>query len=204
MAKLNIGYFLEDVGQARFVKALVTRVALEMGLSSDDLNHDIRNATGGKGLAMTELRRFLRDVKRGRASPFSVLVVAIDGNCQRYREKRDEIERTAQQTDYPGTLVCVVPDPHIERWYLIDQDAFRQAVEIDFSPQVPPYKCERGVYKRAMQEAFAKAGFMPPLGGVEYGEEIALKIDFYTAQKADTAFKHFLDELQAALQPFTR
>jgi len=40
------------------------------------------------------------------------------------------------------------------------------------------------------------------LGGVEYGEEIALEIDFFTAQKADVAFKHFLNELRSSLQPF--
>ena len=58
MAKLNIGYFLEDVGHENFVKALVTRVALEMGFASDDLNHDVRNATGGKGTAVAELQGF--------------------------------------------------------------------------------------------------------------------------------------------------
>ena len=204
MDKLNIGYFLEDIGHENFIKALVTRVALEMGFSSQELNHDVRNATGGKGVAITELRWFLRDVKRGRESPFDVLVVAIDGNCQGYREKRDEIKGIAERTNYLGALVCAVPDPHIERWYLIDRSAFRQAVEIDFLPQVPPYKCERGRYKRAMQEAFAQAGegFMPL--GVEYGEDIALEIDFYAAQKADAAFRHFLNELRSALQPFTR
>lgn len=111
MVKLNIGYFLEDIGHENFVKGLVIRVALEMGFASDDLNHDVRNATGGKGLAMTELRRFLRDVKRGRAFPFDVLVVAIDGNCQRYQKKRDEIKGIVEQTNYPGALVCAVPDP---------------------------------------------------------------------------------------------
>jgi len=70
VAKLNIGYFLEDVGHENFVEALVTRVALEMGFASDDLNHDVRNATGGKGTAVAELQRFLRDVKKRTCIPF--------------------------------------------------------------------------------------------------------------------------------------
>jgi hypothetical protein len=135
---------------------------------------------------------------------FDVLVVAIDGNCQGYREKRNEIKGIAEQTTYPGLLVCAVPDPHIERWYLIDQNAFCKAVEIDFQPEIPPYKCERGLYKRAMQEAFAKVELAPPLGGIEYGEDIALEIDFFTAQRADAAFRHFREELRSALQPFIR
>ena len=201
---LNIGYFLEDVAHENFVKTLVTRVALEMGFSSEDLNHDVRNAIGGKGRATRELRQFLRDVKSGGELPFTILVVAIDGNCQRDREKRDEIAKIVQQTNYPGTPVCVVPDPHIERWYLIDQNAFCKAIEIDFRPEIPSYKCEWGRYKRAMQEAFSKADLAPPLGGAEYGEDIALKIVFYTVQREDAAFKHFISELRAALQPFIR
>lgn len=202
MAKLNIGYFLEDVGHENFIKSLVIRVALEMRFSSDDLNHDVRNATGGKGTTMTELKRFLRDVKSGGESPFAILIVAIDGNCQTYREKRDEILKIAQQTGYPGALVCAIPDPHIERWYLVDEEAFCQAVETNVSPEVPTYKCEKGLYKKAMKEAFAKTDIVPPLGGVEYGEDIASNIDFYTAQRADSSFKHFRDELRASLQPF--
>ncbi len=101
ISELNIGYFLEDVGQESFVKALVTCVASDIGFDSEGLNHDVRNATGGKRLAMTELKRFLRDVKKRHAFPFDVLVVAIDGNCQRYREKRDEIAKIVQQTNYP-------------------------------------------------------------------------------------------------------
>lgn len=203
MDKLNIGYFLEDIGHENFIKALVTRVALEMGFSSQELKHDVRNATGGKGLAITELRQFFRDVKKGQELPFAVLVVAIDGNCQGYREKRDEIVQIAQQTGYPGIPICAVPDPHIEHWYLIDPDAFCKAAEIDSRPEVPSYKCERGLYKRVMQEAFAKSGLAPPLGGVEYGEDIALEIDFFTAQKKDVAFGHFRAELRSALQSFT-
>ena len=93
-----------------------------------------------------------------------------------------KLRRLSNRQITPGTPVCVVPDPHIERWYLIDQNAFCKAIEIVFRPEIPPYKCERGRYKRAMQEAFSKADLAPPLGGVEYGEDIALKIDFYTVQ----------------------
>jgi len=203
VAKLNIGYFLEDVGHENFIKSLVIRVASEMRFPYGDVNHDVRNATAGKGTTMTELKRFLRDVKSGEELPFAILIVAIDGNCQTYREKRDEISKIAQQTGYPGALVCAIPDPHIERWYLIDKEAFCQVVETDVYPKVPSYKCEKGIYKKAMKESFAKTGIVPPLGGIEYGEDIALKIDFYIAQRADAAFKHFLNGLRTNLRRYT-
>ncbi len=85
---------------------------------------------------------------------------------------------------------------------MLDKKGFCQAVEIDVYPEVPTYKCEKERYKKAMKEAFAKAGFVPPLGGVEYGKDIALEIDFYTAQKADATFKHLLNELQSTLRSF--
>ena len=75
-------------------------------------------------------------------------------------------------------------------------------METNVHPEIPTYKYEKGLYKKAMKEAFAKTDIVPPLGGVEYGEEIALNINFYTAQRADSSFKHFRDELRAALQPF--
>lgn len=70
MAEITIGYFLEDVGQEKFIQALIERVAQEVGLANDLLHHDPRNATGGKGKAVTELRRFLRDVQRETETSF--------------------------------------------------------------------------------------------------------------------------------------
>ncbi len=204
MDEIRIGYFLEDIGQERFLTALVSRIAQEMGLALQKLRHEVRNATGGRGVALDELRRFLRDVNHERERPFALLVVAIDGDCLSYRERRDEIRAIVEQSGYPGLVICAVPDPHIERWYLADPCGLQQVLEVGSIPEVPTYKCERGRYKQALRDAIRQTGVVAPLGGLEYGPDIAEALDLYAVGKADAGFKHFVDELQAGLAPFAR
>lgn len=203
MGEIRIGYFLEDIGQERFLTALVNRVAREIGLPSRRLRHEVRNATGGRGTALSALRRFLRDVNHEREGPFALLVVAIDGDCHSYRERRDEIRAIVEQSGYPGSVICAVPNPHIERWYLADPPGLQQVLEVGSIPEVPSYKCERGRYKQALRDAIRQTGIIAPLGGLEYGPDIAEAIDLYAVGKADAGFKHFVDELQAGLASFT-
>lgn len=200
MAEITIGYFLEDLGQERFLVALVERIAQEKRVPPDILRHDKRNVTGGQGKALIELRRFLRDVRRKQEYLFDLLVVAIDGNCHGYVERQKEIKDIVTQSSYQGSVVCAVPDPHIERWYMIDPSGFQQALGTHIVPHVPVYKCERDRYKHALRQATQQAGIIAPLGGAEYGQEIARTIHFYDAGKEDTGFKHFIDDLQAAME----
>lgn len=194
-AKITVGYFLEDIGQERFLVALVERVAKEKELSSDRLRHDVRNATGGQGKALGELRRFLRDVSREQEQPFDLLVVAIDGNCHGYSKRRKDIRAIVKRSGYPSLVVYAIPDPHVERWYLADPDKFRQVLDTNVVPEVPSYKCERGYYKQILRRAVQQTGIAAQLGGLEYGPDIARALDLYAAGKADTGFKHFVDEL---------
>jgi hypothetical protein len=204
MDRIRIGYFLEDIGQEGFLKALVTRVAKEQGLVPQQIHHEIRNATGGHGTALNELRSFLRDIRRQREQPLALLVVAIDGNCQGYQEVRKAILAIVKQTKYPGSVACAVPDPHIERWYLADPLGMQKILHADVALDVPAYKCQRDRYKQALRRAVRQTGVVAPLGGVEYGPEIASVLNFYTVGKVDTGFKHFIDELKEGLSPFAR
>ena len=202
MGKLRLGYFLEDIAHEKFIVALVERVSRERGLTPEILEHVVYNASGGKGRTMAELRHFLRDAQRGVVPPTPVLIVAVDGNCQGYIEKRNEIMRLAQDYHFAGTLVCAIPDPHIERWYMADPEGLRQAIRATVRPVLPAYKCERGRYKRAMMQVFADVGARPLLGGAEYGSDVVKAMNLYAAQQADPALKHFVDDLKAALYPF--
>ena len=108
MDEIRIGYFLEDIGQEDFLKALVNRVAREKGLPSGRLRHEVRNATGGRGKVIGELRSFLRDVSREQDKLFAMLVVAIDGNCRSYLERRNENTGRRRPKWLPGhrSLCC--------------------------------------------------------------------------------------------------
>ena len=136
--------------------------------------------------------------------PFDVLIAAIDGNCQGYADKRDELRHVADQAGYSRTLICAIPDPHIERWYLVDTEALRRVIGPESHPEAPAYKCERQRYKRALRDAFLQAGIVAPLGGIEYGSDIAAALDLYTVGRADAGFKHFVDELRTAFNLFAR
>jgi hypothetical protein len=200
VASIRVGYFLEDVAQESFITTLTERIATRVGFSEDDLKHDPRSAVGGHGTVTSELRRFLLDVRRGIEGIPDLLVVAIDSNCSGCVAKRNEIDHIVQQTEYPGTVVHAIPDPHIERWYVADPDALAVAIEADVYPEVPPHKCERGHYKQVIGQTLSQAGIVAPLGGAEYGPEVANALDLYTVCKADSGFRHFVDELQGALQ----
>lgn len=200
MSEIRVGYFLEDVAQQQFIVAIVQQVAINVGLDAAALTPEVRNASGGKGKAMTELKQFLRDMAKGLISPPPILVIAIDGNCQGYTEKQKEIRQQAEKYEYPGHLICATPDPHIERWYMADPICFQQVTGSSHLPEVPAYKCERGRYKKAMSEAMQRGS---PLGGVEFGAEIAQAMDMYKAQQADPALRHFIDQLKEAFNPFT-
>lgn len=204
MAEIRIGYFLEDIAQERFICALVTRVAEEMGIPRDKLHHEVRNASGGAGQAMTSLDTFLERWMRDREPSFDLLIVAIDGNCQRYTTRRREIAELLRRKGYTGLFACAVPNPHIERWYLADPVGVRRALSSPREPHIPRYKCERDRYKQALSQALRDADLEAPLGGAEYGDEIAWAMDLHRAGRNDRALKHFLDDLRQGLAEVAR
>ena len=94
--------------------------------------------------------------------------------------------------------IKATPDPHIERWFLVDLEAFHRVVGIT-SP-LESQKCERGYYKGILAQAIRTAGHPSTLGGIEFARELVEALDYFRAGKADTSFKHFLDELRARLR----
>jgi len=197
---LTIGFFLEDSAHEQFFTTLVRRVAEE---TNTEVVFDVRNATGGKGRVLTELRRYLRDAQAGRVPMHPVLVVAIDGNCATYQVKRTQIEQLKDRSGYPGELVCAVPDPHIERWYLADVEGFQLAIVGSQPPALPAYKCERGRYKQAIGQALRSAGIEAQLDIPGYAAEIVAQMNLHRAGQMDTAFKHFVADLRATLKRHT-
>jgi hypothetical protein len=106
-----------------------------------------------------------RDCNRNRTSWWwSVMAIARGASQVRQGIER---EMRKQKVGVPH-LVCAVPDPHIERWYLEDQRALK-AVLPGARPPKLSYRCERGRYKQARRQAIRDAGVEPLLGGAEYG-----------------------------------
>lgn len=195
--EIEIGYFLEDVAQENFLIAFVNRIAEELEVPNS-LVHVVWNKAGGRGKVLEQLKRFLRDVQSGYLRPVHILVIAIDGNCSPYQGKKNEIDHVVETSQYQGLCVHVIPDPHIERWYLLDPPAFREATDTTSDPAVPSYKCERHRYKEALRSSFQSSGIRPPFGGTEYGAEIAKRMNLHYAGRQDPSLRHFIDELKEA------
>ncbi|GIX45978.1 MAG: hypothetical protein KatS3mg131_0189 [Candidatus Tectimicrobiota bacterium] len=187
--------FFEDIAQEKFITTLVQRAAQQVRIS---IRIEVRNAIRGSHV-WNELQDYLRDL-RSRVEPLpDVLVVVIDGNCKKASQVRREIQSRVRQLVLPlpqECVVCAIPDPHIERWYLEDQQAFSQAIP-NAQARKLRYKCERDRYKMALYEAILASGVEPLLGGAEYGNDIASRLD---PQRLDRSFQKFWGELVRAFR----
>lgn len=195
--KIRILYFLEDRAQEGFIKALVERVAGEQSIAAGSLIHDIRSARGGSRI-IQEFRDFIKDTKTVGASDIDFLVVAVDGDCKGYRERIKQLEKHIKQ-DHPfrEKVVYAVPDPHIERWYLIDQRALKAGMELDKTPSLPGYKCKRAYYKQVLNQALKESNVSSLLGGAEYAERIVDNIEkLESLAQQNAGFGVFIEDLR--------
>lgn len=192
---LVVDLFAEDRAHEEWLRPLLERVAREENVS---VRIRVRSARGGHGRVMHELKTYQQALARriGASTP-DLLVVAIDANCSSFVETQKKVQ-SALQVQFQTCTVKATPDPHIERWFLADRQAFHQVVGI--TPQFEEGKCERDYYKRVLAEAVEQAGHPPTLGGIEFAQDLVEHLDYYRAGSADSSFKHFLDETRGALK----
>ena len=183
--------FVEDDAHRLFVGALVERIAQKRGIG---IRLDWRNATGGHGKVAQEFARYARDLERQASRPPDLIVVATDANCKGPNERAREFPGDI----VPALLVRAIPDPHVERWLLLDGAAFRRV--FGQGCDAPDRKCDRGRYKHLLVEAIRAAGIAPSLGGVEFAEDVAREMDLALAAQADRSFKRFVDALDGVFR----
>ena len=94
-------------------------------------------------------------------------------------------------------MAHAIPDPHIERWLLVDSAAFKAVLGVGC--EAPDPKCQRDRYKRLLREAIQKAGINPSLGGIEYAADIVAEMDFTHVPHPDESLAKFI---AAATQQF--
>lgn len=189
----EIVLFVEDFAHRQIIGPLVERIAGEQDVA---VRLDWRSAVRGHGQVARELGDYLRDVDRqGDPWPY-LIVVATDANCKGLNERAKEIGRRIGQARAP--VVLAVPDPHVERWLLLDGAAFKAV--FGQGCDAPDQKCDRDRYKRRLIEAIRGTGVTPSLGGIEYAEDIVRKMDVERARKADKSFARFVDDLRMTFQ----
>jgi hypothetical protein len=180
--------FAEDYGHEAIISALLERLARE---NMEDITVTNRSVRGGHGKAVSEFRAFLREIAREREPLPDLIVVVIDANCKGYTQRRREIDEASEL--FEGFVMYAIPDPHIERWLLLDSSAFKYV--FGKGCDAPDRKCERDRYKRLLSEAIQATGIVPPLGGIEYAEDIIDAMDLEQMEQANASFGRFLKDL---------
>ena len=197
MPNLSVAFFLEDIGQEAIIPPIFKRVASEEGIPPEYLECRVLHSRGGGSLSA--YAKFLKDAKKTRHASANLLVVGSDGNCKGFATRRDQILRKAEGSPF-AEVIAAVPDPHVERWYLLDIPTLQNAAGVHITLPPVPEKCEKNFYKRLLRQAFDGTEVTPPLGGIEYGERIADQMDFYNAGKQDHGFADFVEKSRAWLR----
>jgi hypothetical protein len=176
---------------------LVERLITEEGRNLSDYNLRILSARGGGSIRA--YKDFLKQAKRRPDLSAAVLIVGSDGNCNGFAKRRSQLLKATTKAPYPE-VITAVPDPHIERWYLLDSQALASAANVPVQAIPPNAKCNKGHYKKLLRDAFARQNLFPPLGGAEYGPLVARTMDLYAAGTLDHALRDFVDQVRSWLR----
>jgi len=86
---------VEDRAHEEFLKPLIARVAQEEGVP---VSVRVRSARGGHGRAIEEYKLYQILLEKGVSSEGhpALIIVAIDGNCSTFAEKRREIRKATR------------------------------------------------------------------------------------------------------------
>ena len=187
------GLFVEDFGHETVLNSLLLRFSSQYGIPIDISPRSVR---GGHGRVITELRQYIRDIRRDREPLPDLLIVATDANCKGFVKRRQEIEEATE--GFADRLIPAIPDPHIERWLLLDSGAFKAVLGKGCA--APDLKCERDRYKRLLQDAVRNAGLTPLLGGMEHAEALVAVMDLVRLEYADESLGSLLKALRDKFQ----
>lgn len=149
MDKIRVLYFLEDRAQERFLVSLVERIALGISIPREAIAPDVRSSRGGSRV-MGEFEAFARDLRAAGMCGADIIVVGVDGDCDGPEKKARQLKEYVQDTDpFRDVLIYAIPDPHIERWYLLDQEALKRGTGLRQGISPPAYKCEGDITRES-------------------------------------------------------
>ena len=112
--------------------------------------------------------------------------------------KKNEIDCCITPFFDPIPLIHALPDPHVERWLLIDSQAFKAV--FGKGCKAPDQKCEKYRYKTLLREAIENAGGNVLLGGLEHAEDLVKAMSFDTLKNSDNSIKRFIIETEQVLK----
>ncbi len=188
---LSVVLFGEDYAHQQVISPLVERIAGELELS---VTLDWKSAVRGHGRVVQELHNYLRDLANQGGPYPDAIIVATDANCKGLNGRTREF----QTISVPTNLVYAIPDPHIERWLLLDGAAFSEV--FGKGCDAPDQKCDRNRYKQFLVKAIYDAGHEPIVGGLERASDLVQAMDIDRAAQADTSLERFVTDLRRSFR----
>ena len=193
-ARKRIVFFLEDAAQEAIMPPLFARLLRDGKVAGERFELRVLSSRGGDSIRAYEL--FLKELASGSQLAPDALVVGSDGNCKGYTVRREQLREIAKSNAPKVSIITAVPDPHVERWYMLDPKALAEVVGCPVVAAVPAYKCAKDHYKQILREAFRGSGVNPPLGGAEYGPGFADGMNLYAAGKADAGLGDYIAQVR--------
>ena len=188
----RIVLFVEDSGHDQFLKAMVQRFS---GLYDVPVKVLPRSIRGGHGRVTTQLKQFLRDLQHQQEPIPDLIIVARDANCQGIANRERELREVSNNFDQVrDKIIYAIPDPHIERWLLLDSAAFKEVLGKGCA--APDRKCVRDRYKNFLLNAIRETEVEPLLGGIEYAEDIVNSMDINRMKTIDVSLGKLLIDLE--------
>ena len=184
----KISLFAEDYGHEAFLRPLLERLAADYELSVAIRPYSVR---GGHGKVVSELKEYVADLMAYAENLPDMVMVATDANCQGFSKRRKQFQEASEPIR--DQVVLAVPDPHVERWLLLDSAAFKQVLGKGCT--APDQKCGRDRYKSLLAQAVVASGATPLLGGMEYAEDIVRAMDLNAIKKQDESLRTLVEEL---------
>ena len=162
------------------------------GVYNIKINIRASSVRGGHGTVIRELEQYLRDLQHTKEDLPDLVIVGTDSNCKGLSERQKEIDQVT--SDLKDLVISMIPEPHIERWLLLDSEAFKTV--FGKGCQQPDQKCERGRYKHMLLNAISQATMTPPIDGIERVEELVYAMNLQRVEQRDRSIRRFLTALQ--------
>jgi len=189
----EITLFCEDSFHEKFIGAMLRRFGDEYGVG---VTPRFLSSQGGLPRMHDEFKAFLRDLSRQRQPLPDSIIVVVDANCEGHNGRKELMDSVlAHYPQFQQLVSYAIPDPHIERWMLVDTRAFQGVFGRGCT--LPAIKCAKNEYKKLLRREIRNSGIEAPLGGEEFADDIVMAMNLSRVESREPSLRLFLVSLRA-------
>ena len=189
----EITLFCEDSFHEKFIGALLRRFGNDYAVG---VAPRFLSSQGGLSRMHHEYKDFLRDLSRQRQPLPGSIIVVVDANCKGHKGRKELMDgMLAPYPQFQQLVSYAIPDPHIERWMLVDPIAFKTVFGRGCT--LPAIKCAKDEYKKLLRREIRESGIDAPLGGEEFAEDIVMEMNLGQVEVREPSLGLFLKSLKA-------